>query len=49
MMCCPSTMKFENYIDDIYPAELDIKDTTDADHRAPYLDLELSYGRDKRL
>ena len=41
--------KFANYIDDIYPAELEIKDTTDADHRASYLDLDLSYDRDKRL
>ena len=39
--------KFGNYIDDIYPAELEIKDTTDADHRASYLDL--SDDRDKRL
>ena len=37
--------KFGNYIDDIYPAELKIKDTTDTDHR----DLDLSYDRDKRL
>ena len=41
--------KFGNYIDDRYPAELEIKDTTDADHRASYLDLDISYGRDKRL
>ena len=41
--------KFGNYIDDIYPAELEIKDTTDADHRASYLDLDLSYDRNKRL
>ena len=40
---------FGNYIDDIYPAELEIKDTTDADHRASYLDLDLSYDKDKRL
>ena len=33
----------------IYPAELEIKDTTDADHRASYLDLDLNYDRDKRL
>ena len=44
-----STNKFWNYKDDIYPAELEIKDTTDADHRASYLDLDLSYDRDKRL
>ena len=41
--------KFGNYVVDIFPAELEIKDTTDADHRASYLDLDLSYGRDKRL
>ena len=41
--------KFGNYIDDIYPEELEIKDTTDADHRASYLDLDLSYDRNKRL
>ena len=41
--------KFGNYIVDIYPAELEIKDTTDADHLASYLDLDLSYDRDKRL
>ena len=38
---------FGNYIDDIYPAEIEIKDTTDAEHRASYLDL--CYNRDKRL
>ena len=41
--------KFGNYIVDIYPAELDIKDTTDANHRASYLYLDLSCGIDKRL
>ena len=41
--------KFGNYIVDIYPAELEIKDTTDADHRASYLDLDLSYDRYTRL
>ena len=41
--------KFGNYIDDIYPAELEIKDTTDADHRVSYLDLDLSCDRDNRL
>ena len=41
--------KFGNYIVDIYPAELEIKDTTDAYHQAYYLDIDLSYDRDKRL
>ena len=34
--------KFRDYIDFIHPAELEIKDTTDADHRASYLDLDRS-------
>ena len=33
--------KFGDYIDYIYPVELEIKDTTDADHQASYLDLDL--------
>ena len=41
--------KFGNYIDDIYLAELEIIDTTDADHQASYLNLDLSFDRDKRL
>ena len=41
--------KFGDYIDYIYPVELEIKDTTHADHQASYLDLDLSYNRDKRL
>ena len=41
--------KFGDCIDYIYPKELEIKDTTDADHQACYLDLDLSYNRDKRL
>ena len=31
--------KFGDYIDFIYPVELEIKDTTDADYHASYLDL----------
>ena len=38
-----------NNIDDIYPAELEIKDTSVADHQASYLDLDLSYDKDKLL
>ena len=36
-------------MDDIYPAELEIKDTTNSNPRASYLDLDLSHDRDKRL
>ena len=46
MSCCPSTIHIYIYI---YPVELEIKDTTNADHQASYLDLDLSYNRDKRL
>ena len=45
-MCCPSKIPSLGIT---YPAELEIKDTNDADHRASYLDLDLSYDRDKRL
>ena len=31
--------KFGDYIDFKYPVDLEIKDTTDADHHASYLDL----------
>ena len=34
---------FGDYINIIYPVELEIKDTTDADHHAYYLDLLLKY------
>ena len=33
----------------IYPVELEIKDTTDADHHASYLDLLLKYANLHRL
>ena len=36
--------KFGSYIVDIYPAELEIKDTTDADHRASYSAYYYYYG-----
>ena len=41
--------KFGDYIDFIYPVELEIKDTTDADHHASYLDLLLIYDNFHRL
>ena len=40
---------FSDYISDIYPAELEIKDTTDAQNHASYLDLLLTYEHDHRL
>ena len=41
--------KFGDYIDIIYPVELEIKDTTDADHHASYFDLLLKYDNFHRL
>ena len=41
--------KFWEYINDIYPEELEIKDTTDAHNKASYLDLLLSADSDLRL
>ena len=35
--------KCGDYINIIYPVELEIKDTTDADHHASYLNLLLKY------
>ena len=41
--------EFENYLGQMYPAELDIKDTTESTTSASYLDLLLSIGRDGQL
>ena len=38
--------KFNDYIDVIYPNELEIKDTTDAPKWANYLDLYLEFDED---
>ena len=41
---------FENYLDQMYPPELEIKDTTESSNTsASYLDLLLSVGRDGQL
>ena len=40
---------FENYLGQMYPAELEIKDTTESTTSASYLDLLLSIGRDGQL
>ena len=40
---------FGDYINIIYPEELEIRDTTDADHHASYLDLLLIYDNFHRL
>ena len=41
--------EFENYLGQMYPAELEIKDTTESATSASYLDLLLSIGRDGQL
>ena len=41
--------EFENYLGQMYPVELEIKDTTESNTSAPYLDLPLSIGRDGQL
>ena len=40
---------FENYLAQMYPPELEIKDTTESNTSASYLDLLLSIGRDGQL
>ena len=41
--------EFENYLGQMYPFELEIKDTTESNTSASYLDLLLSIGRDGQL
>ena len=41
--------EFENYLVQMYPVELEIKDTTERHTSASYLDLLLSIGRDGQL
>ena len=44
-----NNQEFENYLDKMYPAELENKDTTESTTSASYLDLLLSIGRDRQL
>ena len=41
--------EFENYLGQMYPVELEIKDATESNASASYLDLLLSIGRDGQL
>ena len=41
--------KFGDYVDFIYPEELEIKDTTDSSNSASYLDIMLSIDKDQHL
>ena len=40
---------FQNYLGQMYPAELEIKNKTESNNSASYLDLFLSIGRDGQL
>ena len=42
-------LSLDNYVDRIYPIEPDIKDTTDTDRSASYLDLHLDIDSEGRL
>ena len=44
-----SGVDFENYLGQMYPLELEIKDTTESNTSASYLDLLLSIGMDGQL
>ena len=44
-----NNQEFENYLDQMYPVELEIKDTTENNTSASYLDLLISIGRDGQL
>ena len=41
--------RFCDFVDRIYPIELEIKDTTDTDKSASYLGIHLEIGSDGRL
>ena len=41
--------RFGDFVDRLYPIELEIKDTTDTDRSASYLDLHLEIDREGRL
>ena len=41
--------EFENYLGQMYPVELEVKDTTESNTSASYLDLLLSIGRGGQL
>jgi hypothetical protein len=41
--------RFGDFVDRIYPIELEIKDTTDTDRSASYLDLHLEIDNEGRL
>ena len=49
MAFCPFITQTENFLGQMYPHELEIKDTKESNTYASYLDLLLSIGRDGQL
>jgi hypothetical protein len=49
MLLSLNNSRFGNFVDRIYPIELEIKDTTDTDRSAPYLDLYFVIDSEGRL
>ena len=45
----PNDHKFSDYVYDIYPVELEIKETTDGKYHSSFLDLLLEIDKDSRL
>ena len=44
-----NNLKFSDYVYDIYPVELEIKETADDQYHSPFLDLLLKNDKDGRL
>ena len=44
-----SNSRFGDFVDRIYPIELEIKDTTDTDRSASYIDLHIDIDSEGRL
>ena len=49
MVLSLNNSRFDDFVDRIYPIELEIKDTTDTDRSASYLDLHLKIVSEGRL
>ena len=45
----PNNSRFDDFVDRIYPIELEIKDTTDTDRSPSYLDLHFEIDSEGRL
>ena len=45
----PNNSKFSDFVDHIYPIELEVKDITDTDRSASYLDIHLEIDSEGRI